>query len=249
MVQFIEPSTLEEDLVRFFLSINNPVLLNTEITFTPDIIDEIYPLPYPNLYKGQQLILSGRYENLGVVDVNLKGKAFNLPVNYDFQISLSDTVDNNLSFIPKLWAKQKLDVLGLDYYLTNSQIESDSISSLIDSLSACYGVIATEFSSFDDNTTEVDEVIGDDLSSSISYFPNPFVDQIHINLNKTIANGTHANVELFTSESQKVFQTKVVVTDGILKVDGLERLEEGIYFLMITTESERFIIKVVKANG
>ena len=93
LANFVEPLNLEEEITRFFLTINNPVLLNTTITFDPPLVQAIYPQRIPNLYKGQQLILSGRYDVPGEVNMHLAGQAFNVPVEYDFTIQLADIND------------------------------------------------------------------------------------------------------------------------------------------------------------
>jgi len=247
LVQFIDPETLQEDLVKFFLSINNPVLLNTEITFTPNSIEEIYPFPYPNLYKGQQLILSGRYNEADIITVNLTGKSFNVPVNYEFQISLSDSTNNNLSFLPKLWVKQKLDALSLDFYLGSHSQEKDSISALIDSLSACYGVVAVEFSSFDDNSTsEVGEIHPTEVSNKIEYYPNPFDDRINVDLSALIDNPANASYKIYSQDARLLIQSKATLINGILTIDNLGPLKKGIYFLFITIDSQQYVVKIIK---
>lgn len=248
LVQFVDPDNLEDDLVKFFLSVNNPVLLNTMITIEPDIIKEIYPYPYPNLYKGQQLILSGRYDEIENLDITLEGKAFNVPVSYNFQIALSDTANTNLSFLPKIWAKQKLDVLGLDYYLTETTFEQDSISGLIDSLSNCFGVIAVEFSSFDDGSgsTEVDEVLHTVNGDGVRVFPSPFVDQVTIEIAALKGVSSDACVKLFNMDAQLIKTYDVKLQNGKIFIQGLEMLDRGIYYAIIEINGSRYIVKILK---
>ncbi len=248
LVQFVDPDKLEEDLVKFFLSVNNPVLLNTTITIEPNIIKEIYPYPYPNLYKGQQLILSGRYDEIEDLNITLEGKAFNVPVSYNFQIALSDTTNNTLSFLPKIWAKQKLDVLGLDYYLTETNFEQDSISGLIDSLSNCFGVIAVEFSSFDDGsgTTEIDEVIHTVVNGGVKVFPSPFMDHVTIEIAALKGVSSDASVKLFNMDAQLIKSYDVKLQNGQIFIDGLEMLDNGIYYAIIEINGSRYIVKIMK---
>lgn len=157
LVTFLEEQNLEEEITSFFLKINNPVLINTSITFQPtDAISSIYPNPIPNLYKGQQLILSGRYSNPEDINITLTGNAFNLPVSYDFPISLADSNVVEQSFLPKIWAKQKIDALSLDYLISNSNSEQENIQNEIDNLSICYSVVSVAFTSFEDTALEVD---------------------------------------------------------------------------------------------
>ena len=61
--EFLGNDELEEVLSDFYLTIQNPVLLDTEMSFAPNIITETYPVaPLPNLFRGQQLIVVGRYD-------------------------------------------------------------------------------------------------------------------------------------------------------------------------------------------
>jgi len=159
LVEFLDPENFEEDLINFFLQINNPVLVNTQIEILPaGVIQSITPVQMPNLYKGQQLILSGRYEDVQDINISLTGNAFSIPVSYDFQIALSDSNEVEHSFLPKIWAKQKIDELALDYHLANLPVEQDAIEDDINQLSQCYGVVNVDFNGFTDSALEVEFV-------------------------------------------------------------------------------------------
>lgn len=161
LATFLENEDLEEEITRFFLQINNPVLIDINMTMTPDLITEIYPskASLPNLYKGEQLIISGRYEQPDTIMVKLNGKAYNLDVEYEFPIVLADTMDIEKSFLPKIWAKQKLDDLTVDYYLETNADAAQIIQDEIDSLSFCYQVVSLAFNSFTDGAVlEIEEL-------------------------------------------------------------------------------------------
>ena len=156
LATFLQDDELEEEITDFFLKINNPVLINTKLTISPDVIRELYPDPVPNLYKGQQLILSGRYQEAVPVEMTLKGQFYNSVVEYTFNIDLSDTLDPQLSILPQIWAKQKIDDLAIDFILSTSNSEKDVIQAEIDSLGSCYGVVNVAFNSFSDGVLEID---------------------------------------------------------------------------------------------
>lgn len=251
LVDFLDPATLEEELVRFFLSVNNPVLLNTDITFTPDIIKEIYPYPYPNLYKGQQLILSGRYDEAQDITVHLEGRAFNVPVSYDFEVSLADTNIVDLSFLPKVWAKQKLDVLGLDFYLASTEATQDSISNAIDSISICYGVIDTDFSSFDDNSgggvVETEELVFEEAAEHILISPTTCVDYINIHFKDAALIGEDALLSIYNVSGQKVLQASYRISSDYLTIKDLAALDPGVYIVSVLIDSVQYTAKFVKS--
>ncbi len=174
---FLEGDVLEERLTKFYLKIKNPVLLNTSMTFSSIVITETYPDPLPSLYKGQQMIVSGRYTEAVPVDVTLKGKAFGEEVTYSYALNLADSVVQQYQFLPKIWAKLKIEHLLIEYYLLDeTTTEAGEIKDEIIEISLAYGVISP-FTSFGDATDVEDEP---EHVKPIQYFellgnyPNPF---------------------------------------------------------------------------
>ena len=178
---FLGNDLLEEVITDFYLQIRNPVLLDTEISFEPDIISEVYPEPLPNLYKGQQMILSGRYSTAGIVNVKLSGNAFGSPVEYNYSINLADTANTEYQFLTKVWAKSKIENLLLLYFsLDPETTQAKEIKDQIIYLSQTFGVI-TQFTSFTGIITSVEEQIEVENEAIIAKdfqllgnYPNPF---------------------------------------------------------------------------
>ncbi len=67
--QFFASGDLLQVITDFYASIQNPVLINTSMTFSLQVISEAYPTPLPNLYVGHQLVVVGRYDEPGPVNV------------------------------------------------------------------------------------------------------------------------------------------------------------------------------------
>ena len=171
--EFLEDDILEERLTNFYLKIRNPVLLHTSMAFSVPVVSETYPDPLPNLYKGQQMIVSGRYSEAVPLDVTLKGEAFGEEVTYNYALNLIDSVVQKYQFLPKIWAKLKIEHLLIEYYLLN---ESAEIKNEIIELSLAYGVISP-FTSFGDATDIDDETEPVKLVKEyelLGNFPNPF---------------------------------------------------------------------------
>jgi Ca-activated chloride channel family protein len=195
LADFLGSDELEEKITEFYLLIRNPVLINTPILAEPDLLAEIYPRRLPNLYKGQQMILAGRYDEAVPFQLTLGGEAFGDPVSYAYEPVLSDSIISQYAFIPKIWAKQKIaDLLSEYYQLIPSTTEADSIKSVIIDISLDYRVISP-FTSFkgsfktngrDDQNytggyTTVETLEFDNVSEaenrlllSCRNFPNPF---------------------------------------------------------------------------
>lgn len=161
--EFLGNDELEEKITEFYLLIRNPVLVNTEITTDPQLLTEVYPVQLQNLYKGQQLILAGRYEEAAPFTLTMSGEAFGKPVEYSYMPELSDTPVDKYSFIPKVWAKKKIEKLLTDYYLNSYNTGlADSIKQDIIDVSMAYRVISP-FTSFQGS------ILGGDPNSSKIY--------------------------------------------------------------------------------
>lgn len=249
LVQFVDPSTLEEELVKFFLSVNNPVLLNIQISFDPAVISEIYPFPLPNLYKGQQLIVSGRYNESAAINMHLEGTAFNYPVSYDFDLTLSDSTVTKFSFLPKIWAKQKIDALSTEYYLAETDEERETIASLIDSLSVCYGVVALEFSSFEDDgggPVGVEETLVEPVEQMISLFPTRCEDQITFQILEPVASNT-VFIRILNTRGQAMYMAEKQLDDNqSVSLYELGDLPAGMYILIVRVDNKRYTARFIK---
>lgn len=177
---FLLSNELEQVLTTFYQQIRNPVLLNTAISFDPQYLSEISPDPLPNLYKGQQMIVSGRYSTPGNVSVTLSGTAFGQNVEYNYPVTLTDSSEVRYSFLTKVWAKQKIEHLMVQYYLLNpNSPQALAIKQQIIDLSIAFGVISP-FTSFG-NPTPVEEEISSEIGKEIptefkilGNYPNPF---------------------------------------------------------------------------
>ncbi|MBZ0200730.1 MAG: VWA domain-containing protein, partial [Ignavibacteriaceae bacterium] len=143
LAEFLGDDELETRITSFYLKIRNPVLINTQMSFSPNIVFETYPTPLPNLYIGQQLIISGRYNEAAPVDVTFTGSRFGLPVTYNYTMNLADTSIVTYQFLTKVWAKQKIDNLMRLYYTYNpNSQQANQLKVQIILLSIKYGVLS-----------------------------------------------------------------------------------------------------------
>jgi Ca-activated chloride channel family protein len=182
LAEFLGDNELEDKITNFYLKIQNPILLETEMSFSPDIISETYPHPLPNLYIGQQMIIAGRYSTPELLTINLSGNAFGHPVEYSYNLDLADSTVEKNQFLTKIWAKKKIEHLLVDYYgYSSSSSEAEEIKQEIVSLSMQFGVITpfTSFSETNDPTSIEDngDLLDENTVSSyilLSNYPNPF---------------------------------------------------------------------------
>lgn len=251
IMQCIESATLAEDVSDFFLTINNPVLVNTSLEISPDIALEVYPRLLPNLYIGQQLILSGRYSESQAIDVTLSGTAFNAPVVYNFQVNLADTTNSELSILPKIWAKQKMDDLTIAFYQSQDNSSLDSLQEEIDSVSVCYGIVSVDFSSFEPGggfPVGIEEAEPIYAPFRMMVFPNPFRDRIKGQIDFETPVNQLAQLELIdvwgrTIQVQEIsIRGKQAQFDMNIKQD----LPPGTYLIKLSIGQDVFYQKLIK---
>src|SRR5262249_49437068 len=73
--QYVLPEEdLEVKVSSFFSKIKEPVLTNPELQFNGDVrVARLYPSPLPDLFKGEQVVLVGRYSGQGDAGAILRG--------------------------------------------------------------------------------------------------------------------------------------------------------------------------------
>ena len=106
--EYVAPNDkLEFALKRFFDRINRPVL--TDLKLAAKGTRAIQPRPLPDLFAGEPLLVSGRYDKPGPRLFRLSGKLAGKPVTYEFEGVLTDKP--SAPDLPRLWAQQNIDFL------------------------------------------------------------------------------------------------------------------------------------------
>jgi Ca-activated chloride channel homolog len=270
MAEFLKDEDLESVITDFYLMIQNPVLLNTVITYFPDILTETYPKTLPNLYKGKQLMVVGRYNDPGDVLAQLSGNSYNDSVGYEYGIHLADTFNTNMQFLTKLWARGKIDHLTEQYYLNmNNNALMDSLKKEVIDLSLTYGVMSI-FTSFQ-GSNPVDDDPGD-ITTTIEYdknlpgsnsqdypanefiaveslYPNPATSHFILKVqSKATANGI-LSLELVDSRGLSVHSRQMQITANneyrlVFDVHQLN-LKSGVYILILRFQDTTLTCRIV----
>lgn len=141
---YVRPrENIEAKVSTFFGKVSEPLLSDIQLTISGGDISDTYPSKdLPDIFRGSQLVVLGRYNASGKVNIQLSGIANGKRRTFTVASTLPQTDDAN-SFIPLLWAARKIGYL-LD------QIRLQSNQELIDEvvrLSKEYG-IPTEYTSF-----------------------------------------------------------------------------------------------------
>lgn len=102
---------LEVKVSNFFAKVRDPVLADLQLTF-PDSIrpTRLHPTLLPDLFKGDQLILAGRYSGTAAGRLRLEGTVNGKPQAFDFPVEFAPTSAEH-DFIPRLWATRRVGYL------------------------------------------------------------------------------------------------------------------------------------------
>lgn len=110
--QYVLPEEdLEVKLSSFYSKIKEPVLANPSLKFTGDVrATKLYPAPLPDLFKGEQLVLVGRYSGQGDSAVIIEGNINDRVKEYTYDSRFPEENSEN-EFIPRLWATRRVGYL------------------------------------------------------------------------------------------------------------------------------------------
>jgi Ca-activated chloride channel family protein len=110
--QYVLPDEdIELKVSSFFTKIKEPVLANPTLRFNGDIrASRVYPSPLPDLFKGEQLIVVGRYNGDGHAAVTIEGTVNGVVKKFTDEVKFPAR-DTEHDFIPRLWATRRIGFL------------------------------------------------------------------------------------------------------------------------------------------
>jgi Ca-activated chloride channel family protein len=107
--QYVLPEEdIEVKVSNFYAKIKAPVLANPTVRFTGDVrVRQLYPGSLPDLFKGEQLVLAGRYSGHGPSAVIVEGSVRGGSRQYTYEVNFPEAAAEN-EFIPRLWATRRV---------------------------------------------------------------------------------------------------------------------------------------------
>ena len=110
--QYVLPEEdIEVKVSNFFAKIKEPVLANPEIKATGDVhLTQLYPSALPDLFKGDQLVLAGRYSGSGSSAIIIEGTMNGAVRKFTYEVKFPESSDQN-DFVPRLWATRRVGYL------------------------------------------------------------------------------------------------------------------------------------------
>ncbi|MBN1417444.1 MAG: VWA domain-containing protein, partial [Planctomycetes bacterium] len=108
--EYVRPDEdLEIKVSSFFQKIASPVLSDVKLSFSGITASEVYPRAMPDIFRGSQVAVTGRYEGAGRGAVVLEGNVGGRQHHYEYAVSFEPREEN--AFVPRFWAVRKVAFL------------------------------------------------------------------------------------------------------------------------------------------
>lgn len=145
---YVEPKEdLEVRVSNFFTKVNYPVLTDLKLDIPGVKTDLVYPRDIPDVFRGSQVMLLGRYSNdedLKAVRVTLAGQTSGSRRSYSYDdLSFPLRNDDN-DYLPRLWATRRVGWL-MEQVRSNG--EQKELRDEIVDLGTRYGIV-TPYTSY-----------------------------------------------------------------------------------------------------
>lgn len=141
---YVKPhENLEEAVSNLYAKIASPVLGDLRLAVDGVTIDELNPSRLPDLFRGSQLTLLGRYKGNGPAQVVLKGKAGEQEEVFEYSADFPRRSREH-AFIPRLWATRQIGTL-LDQIRLHGQ--NKELVEEVTRLATRYGIL-TPYTSY-----------------------------------------------------------------------------------------------------
>ncbi len=112
VAEYVEPrEDIEVKVSGFYAKASNPVLASPQLFFGDKVNTfEIYPKELPDLFKGSQVLVLGKYSSQGDVAVTLSGKVNDEKKSFVYETTFPEREEKN-DFVERLWATRKVGYL------------------------------------------------------------------------------------------------------------------------------------------
>ena len=143
---YVRPAEdIEAKVSSLYGKISHPVLANVKLSTGNDVrLDEVYPAQLPDLFRGGQIVVLGRYSGHGHAAVTLSGTVGMEHKEVVYEVNFADKTAEDKGFVEQLWARRKVGYL-LDQIRANGE-KKELVEETV-ALAKKYG-IATPYTSY-----------------------------------------------------------------------------------------------------
>jgi Ca-activated chloride channel family protein len=140
---YVRPNESIESIVSsFFSKVTSPVLTGLKLDFEDAETYDLYPKTLPDLFKGTQAVITGRFRGDPRGGIKLTGFAQDKPQSFRLASAFSGGAAHS-ALVPRIWAMRKIGYLLDQVRLSSNQEVVDEIIRL----SKEYGII-TPYTSY-----------------------------------------------------------------------------------------------------
>src|SRR5499427_3337810 len=102
---------LELKVSNFYTRIKEPTLTNLKLDLAGGVrTSKMYPTDLPDLFKGDQLVVAGRYSGAGDVEAKLTGNVGGREQAFTYKLHFEDRKTSE-DYVPRLWATRRVGFL------------------------------------------------------------------------------------------------------------------------------------------
>jgi Ca-activated chloride channel family protein len=106
----------DEDIAKkisaFYDRVGSPIMTDLKIELDGIRTKDVYPKQIADIYRGEQVVVYGKYDGTGKKKVRLTGKFQGQTKTFEFDVQFPELSENDkASFVPRLWAGKKVDYL------------------------------------------------------------------------------------------------------------------------------------------
>lgn len=148
VAEYVEPQEdLEVKVSNFFAKVNYPVLTDLRLEMAGVETDLTYPRTLPDVFRGSQVTLIGRYRNsidMDFVRLQLNGKSGGANRNFIYNNLRFPLREESNDFLPRLWATRRVGWL-MEQIRSNGE-QAELRDEIVD-LGTRYGIV-TPYTSY-----------------------------------------------------------------------------------------------------
>lgn len=146
LAEYVRPGeNIEAAVSNFYSKIQNPALTDITLDFGGVRVRDTYPRAIPDLFRGGQLVVVGRYRDAGTRTITLTGAMGDKKQTFTYKLDFNNRTDREeFAFVSRLWAQKKIGWLIEQIRLKG---ENKEYVDEIVKLSTRYGIM-TEYTSF-----------------------------------------------------------------------------------------------------
>lgn len=168
VAEYVEPrEDLEVKVSSFFTKINHPVLTSLALDMGNVETDLVYPRELPDIFRGTQLTLIGRYRNsyeLRDVVLRLTGRTGERARSFQYDDLHFPLTRRENEFLPRLWATRRVGWL-MEQIRTNG--ESKELRDEVVDLGTRYGIV-TPYTSYLALETDAQVVVDNRATQAVT---------------------------------------------------------------------------------